>query len=284
MDQSEKYDFDESEEVSEREKVIYEQVQNDLFVELNRLRRNPKCYIPLVKDQMEKLKGNTLCRKNHMVVQTAEGRQAYEEAIEFLEEQESVELLKRESCLTKAAIDLVNDIGPRGVVTHQDSRGNFVSERIEKYCEWDFCANECIEISSRNAIDILIDLIVDDGIPERLDRKALFQHIYNYVGFGCGPHREYGMVTVVVLVGSIRPKGSLFYQYDLKNKEIEKEQPESRSIVNYYQINDPDAPDNTIGLRLVKTQKKINDKIILVTKKFYKLRDGTEHVVELEEY
>ena len=200
------------------------------------------------------------------------------------EKQEPVQPLTKEIRLSYAAADLVKDIGERGVVTHQDKDGLFVSERIEKYCEWDFCANEVIEVSSKNAQDILVSLLVDDGIRDRLDRRALFQHIYNYVGVACGPHSEYEIVTVLVFAGGIRQKGTLFYQlgseYELRDFDNQYRNNEK----NAYLINDPDAPDNTTGLRVVRTKKYLGNKKIIVTKKFYKLDDGTEHVVELEEF
>ena len=62
------------------------------------------------------------------------------------------------------------------------------------------------------------------------------------------------------------------------NNNIDKE------IVNDYQINDPDAPDDTVSVRIVKKQKEFKGKKVMVVKKFYKLKDGSEHVVEVEEF
>jgi uncharacterized protein YkwD len=230
-------------------------------------------------------KKNVLKKKDsNLQIQTLEGKAAYNETILFLEKQEPVNPLTKEIKLSYAAQDLAKDIGERGVVSHQDKEGNYVSERIEKYCEWDYCANEVIEISSRNVKDILISLLVDDGVRDRPDRRALFQNIYNYVGISCGPHTEYEIVTVLVFAGGIRPKGTLFYQlgseYELRDFDDEYGNDES----NEYLIHDPDSIKDTTGLRIVKAIKHIGNKRIIVTKKFYRLNDGTEHVVELEEF
>ena len=270
----------------DQEKVNYNAIQVSLYKELNKLRKDPRSYIPLIQQEMNTIKKNNVLRKkdSNLQIQTLEGRAAYEDAILFLEQQEPVQPLTKEIRLSYAAADLVKDIGERGVVTHQDKDGLFVSERIEKYCEWDFCANEVIEVSSKNAQDILVSLLVDDGIRDRLDRRALFQHIYNYVGIACGPHSEYEIVTVLVFAGGIRQKGTLFYQlgsdYELRDFDTQYRNNEK----NAYLINDPDAPDNTTGLRVVRTKKYLGNRKIIVTKKFYKLDDGTEHVVELEEF
>ena len=270
----------------EQEKINFNLIQTTLYKELNNLRQDPKSYIPLIQEQMNSLKKNNILKKkdSNLQIQTLEGKAAYEDAILFLEEQKPVDPLTKEIKLSYAAQDLVKDIGVRGMVSHQDKEGNFVSERIEKYCEWDYCANELIEVSSKNPQDILISLLVDDGVRNRPDRRALFQHIYNYVGIACGAHSEYEIVTVFVFAGGIRPKGTLFYQlgseYELRNFDSDYGNNEK----NAYLIHDPDAIENTTVLRVVKTKKFIGNKKIIVTKKFYKLDDGTEHVVELEEF
>ena len=274
------------EDEQEKEKIDYNTIQMTLYEELNILRQNPQSYIPLIESQMRTIKKNNILKKkdSNLQIQTIEGPDAYKEAINFLQQQEPVLPLTKEVKLSFAAQDLVKDIGERGVVTHEDKKGQFTSDRIEKYCEWDFCANEVIEVSSKNAKDILISLLVDDGIRSRADRKALFQTIYNYVGIACGPHIEYDIVTVLVFTGGIRQKGSLFYhlrsEYELRDYDISDE----NNIKNPYLIKDPDAPNDTIGLRVVKTKKFLGNKKIIVTKKFYRLNDGTQHVVELEEF
>ncbi len=270
----------------EETKINFNSIQISLYKELNKLRQDPRSYIPLIEEQMNNLKKNNILQKNDSLlrIQTIEGKDAYEEAILFLEQQEPVEPLKKEIKLSYAAQDLVKDIGERGVVTHEDKEGKFASERIEKYCEWDFCANELIEVSSRNPQDILISLLVDDGLRDRPDRKALFQHIYNYVGIACGPHVEYEIITVFVFAGGIRQKGTLFYQIGSKFELRDYEDIYGNKENNIYCINDPDAPENTMGIRIVKAKKYLGNKKILVTKKFYKLDDGTEHVIELEEF
>ena len=140
-------------------------------------------------------------------------------------------------------------------------------------------------MSSKNPQDILISLLVDDGVRNRADRNALFKNIYKYVGIACGPHSEYEIVTVLVFAGGIRQKGTLFYQlsskYELRNYNDDDYRCDEK---NPYLINDPDAVNNTVGLRIIKTRKYLGNKKIIITKKIYKLEDGTQHVVELEEF
>ena len=270
----------------EKEQIDFIAIQRELFIELNNLRKNPKSYIPLIELEMKSLKKNNILKKrdSNLQIQTVEGKDAYIEAINFLQNQEGVPPVKEESRLNSAALDLVKDIGTRGVVSHQDKYGQYVSERIEKYCEWDYSASEVIEVSSKNPKDILISLIVDDGLKNRPDRMTLFNPAYNFVGISCGMHSEYEIVTVIVFTGSIRQKGTLFYQlgsnFELRNQYDDYE----GNYENPYLINDPDAPDKSTGLRIVKCKKNLGNKKIIVTKKFYTLDNGNEYVVELEEF
>ena len=270
----------------EKEQIDFIAIQRELFIELNNLRKNPKSYIPLIELEMKSLKKNNILKKrdSNLQIQTVEGKDAYIDAINFLQNQEGVPPVKEESRLNSAALDLVKDIGTRGVVSHQDQYGQYVSERIEKYCEWDYSASEVIEVSSKNPKDILISLIVDDGLKNRPDRMTLFNPAYNYVGISCGMHSEYEIVTVIVFTGSIRQKGTLFYQlgsnFELRNQYDDYE----GNYENPYLINDPDAPDKSTGLRIVKCKKNLGNKKIIVTKKFYTLDNGNEYVVELEEF
>ena len=270
----------------EQEQIDFIAIQKDLFIELNKLRQNPKSYIPLIEAEMNLLKKNNILKRtdSNLQIQTVEGKEAYLEAIKFLEHQQPVPILKEESRLSSAAMDLVKDIGNRGIVSHQDQYGQYVSERIEKYCEWDYSASEVIEVSSKNPQDILISLLVDDGLKKRPDRNTLFNSKYNYVGINCGMHTEYEIVTVIVFVGNIRQKGTLFYQmgsnFELRNQYNNYEE----KVNNPYLINDPDAPDMSRGLRIVKCKKNLGNKSIIVTKKFYTLDNGTEYLVELEEF
>ena len=52
---------------------------------------------------------------------------------------------------------------------------------------------------------------------------------------------------------------------------------------NAFQIEDPDAPDNTTSVKIVKSSKLINGKNRKITKKIYTLDTGALHIVEIED-
>ena len=267
---------------SQTNQINYKNLQELIFFEINKVRNDPKSYIPILEAEKELFKNDILYRENQPPIQTYEGVAAFDEAIQCLNEQCSVAPLKLDEKLTMAATDLVNDIGPKGLVSHEDSNGNFVSERIEKYTEWDTSCFECVDLGGRTAQEVLVNMLVDDGVRQREHRNNLFSMNYAFVGVGSGYHKEYGVFSVIVFVGGLRDKGTLFYDYN--NYKYNYPEDKNRKINNDYQIDDPDAPDNAVGLKILKEKKEYNGKKVIVTKKCYKLDNGTEHIVEIEEF
>ena len=52
---------------------------------------------------------------------------------------------------------------------------------------------------------------------------------------------------------------------------------------NPFQVDDIDAPDNTVSVKLMKIQKEIKGVKRNITRKIYLLDDGKQHIVEIEE-
>ena len=269
-------------------KIDYNYLKNELFNLINSVRQNPSSFIPVLKTQQEYVnEENVMYRPGEVPIQLNESKEnLFSDAINYLSNLNELPPFEYNKNLENAADDLVKDSGPKGLISHQDSKGYFCSDRVENYCEWEESLNELLNYAGGNAEDILTDLIIDDGIEDRSHRMSLFGEKYKYIGISCGPHNDYDNMNVLVLAGKLRDKGSLYFNENTikYNKENEGNDERKKNIKNDYQINDPDAPDNTIGLRIVKTQKILNGKKIMVTKKFYSLNDGTEHVVELEEF
>lgn len=52
---------------------------------------------------------------------------------------------------------------------------------------------------------------------------------------------------------------------------------------NAFQIEDPDAPDNTQSVKIVKLKKIIQGEERSITRKIYLLDNGRQHMVEIED-
>ena len=121
-------------------------------------------------------------------------------------------------------------------------------------------------------------------IKERFQRSNLFNPESRVEGIAAGPHKDYGIVMARGYRKGVRPLGSQpndvsdFIREYIKNKKYKKNKK------NIFQEDDPDAPDNTISIKIDKRNKEINGKIKKITKKIYTLDTGAKHIIEIENY
>lgn len=48
---------------------------------------------------------------------------------------------------------------------------------------------ENIECGGESGEEIIMNLMIDDGVPDRGHRKNIFEPNFRLVGVGCSPHR-----------------------------------------------------------------------------------------------
>lgn len=266
--------------------VNFSELNQAILNEHNRIRAEPQAYIPYLQEYLEKFKGTILYKAGQTPIQTAEGIAAVEECILFLKKQVPVDTLTFDIRIFKAADDHLKECGPRGLVTHDSIDGKNASERIEKYCEWSGALAENIDFGSKKAQDCLINMIVDDGIPGRGHRKNIFNPELKYIGIASGAHRDCETMVVINYVSGIRDLGKPYYDYSNFKYEYPKDlnKPKEKKMKTSFQLQDEDAPDNTVSIKLTKSAKLYDEnKVRRATQKFYTLADGTIHIVEIEE-
>lgn len=262
----------------------YDDLANQIIAEHNFIRANPKSYIPLLEEHLIHFKEDILSRPGEVALRTNEGKAAYLEAIEFLKKVQPVPALTNDNRLTQAALDHCEDIGFSGAYSHVGEDGSTVSDRIEKYCEWDHYCTESIEFGSKLAKDVIISFVVDDGLNDRPHRKNLFSPNFKYIGVAVGAHKETEVVTVVDYVGGIR-------NFDEESPDVKNyvahaarlaEERRNKTLTKF-QEEDPDAPDNTVSVETKQVIKRINGEDRKIRRKIFILSDGSKHIVETDE-
>ena len=264
--------------------INYEDLEKDIFYLHNELRENPQSYIQKLKDTLKYFRNKIFHPPGEDPIQTYEGPEAVDDAIQFLKTQKPVDLLVYNEGIAQACKDHAFDIGTKGLTTHEGSDDLNISERIEKYVEWDGGAAESLDFGFRNAENIILNLLIDDGVKDRYQRNNLFNDKFKYIGIGAAPHREYGTCVVIGYAMNVRPLGSEPKNMTEFIQEYVKHTMNNRKKFNNpFQEEDPDAPDNTISVKMIKTKKVVGGKLKKITKKIFFLDNGAQHIVEVED-
>jgi hypothetical protein len=257
--------------------------------ELNKFRKNPQAFIPLLEKMKTQLKNNVLYRDGEHPIETHEGVVAIDNAIKRIKLIDTlIEPLWKfelDDKLSKAAKLHLDDINDKGLLSHQGSDGGFVADRIEKFYEWQGVCAENIEFGTRGGLNVLLASLVDDGIKDKGHRNNLINPRFSKIGVAAGPHKQHDSVFVIVFVEEVREKDKPYFNKDTYKQDYPADfLPKApRKIKNKFQNEDQDAPDNTIAVKVVKQTKTYNGKSKNVTKKYYTLSDGSTAIVEVED-
>ena len=93
----------------------------------------------------------------------------------------------------------LNDIGPKGILSHTGSNKSTYKTRIEKYCKWGGSIFEAIDYGAKDsAKEVVIAWLVDDGIPKRVHRNNLFFPDHKYCAVATGDHAETEQCCIAV--------------------------------------------------------------------------------------
>jgi uncharacterized protein YkwD len=183
------------------------QTEKEIFLEINKLRSNPAKYAeefiaPLAKYYKQKL----FYYPGDKPLLTREGVQALYECVRVLKKQQPLPIIYPSSGLTKAATDHVKDQSETGRTGHTGSDRSGSRERIERYGDWNIRIAENIAYGGTGARQIVIYLLIDDGVKSRGHRKNFLNPDFKMMGVATGSHPEYGSMTVMDFAGSYKTK------------------------------------------------------------------------------
>ncbi len=165
--------------------------------EMSEARQHPMAYARHLRRLLGQFKGKIREIPGGVLLRTKEGEPAVEEAIAFLEHQTPLGPLGISHGLGLAALDHAGDQGSSGQIGHTGSQGQTLGKRVERYGRFGGILGEDIHYGASEAREIVVDLIIDDGVPSRGHRQNIFNAKFRVAGAALGTHATYRHMCVI---------------------------------------------------------------------------------------
>ena len=188
-------------------------VEKDIILELNKVRSDPRKYAELyIKPRLALFDGkspfgpNSYLLPSGVYMTTHEGAKAVRECYNALAASGGAPLLTPSRGMSRAAKDHVQDQGPRGTSGHDSSNGASPWDRLNRYGAWSRNVGENISYGNDTGRDIVIQLLIDDGVPSRGHRENNMNRAFAFIGVGAGTHKAYETMAVLDFAASYTEK------------------------------------------------------------------------------
>ncbi len=175
--------------------------------EINTARTNPRGYASFLEEWKRYYDGKFLKIPGERVIVTVEGVAVLNEAMRFIRSMNPILPLSPSKGMSLGAKDHVKDQGSSVSLGHRGSDGSQPWDRVNRYGTWEKSIGENIAYGSDKARNIVMYLIVDDGVPGRGHRKSIFNPEFRVVGVACGRHGTHGTVCVITFAGRYQERG-----------------------------------------------------------------------------
>lgn len=210
--------------------IVLDRIKKEVIIETNRIRTNPKAYIPILERYLENFDDYILTRPDkNECIETQEGPRAYKEAIEFLKNQKPINEIEFDEEASKVAEEYAKILSNSGEEDNGEDE-HHIEERVDKYLEYDYAISENIDFGGSTGVEVIVNLLVDDGVKLRTHRENLFSNKFQYYGVAVVTHPEYDYCTVIDYFGDIlsyknKEKDKIFQEKKSKKKPITGKSP-----------------------------------------------------------
>ena len=168
-------------------------LDSDVLYELNLARTQPQAYARALEDAATRSRASG----------AYDDPAAFEEAVRFLRRQPALPPLGADRALKGAALSHASYQGRQGGFGHKGAGGESLGDRLRRNGAFASLMAEDISYGYANPREVVLQLIVDSGVPGRGHRANIFNPAFREAGVACGPHRVYGAMCVVDFAGTL---------------------------------------------------------------------------------
>ena len=178
------------------------EIEKEIILEINKLRSDPARYAEeYIEPLAKKFDRKVLYYPGDNPLLTNEGISAVHECVRELKRQQPIPLIYPSPGLTKAARDHVKDQSKTGKTGHTGGDRSSMRNRVERYGTWQSSIAENIAYGAKTARQIVVYLLIDDGVRNRGHRKNMLNPGFKMAGVTTGTHPEYGFMSVMDFAG-----------------------------------------------------------------------------------
>ncbi len=181
-----------------------DEIEKDIVLEMNMARSNPAKYAELyIEPRIKKFNGKTYGGK----VVTNEGAEVVAECVKFMNSHKSLSVLMPSKGLTQAAKDHADSQSLTDQIGHTGTDGSDPFARMKRYGSLNGASGENVSYGSKSAREIVVTLLIDDGVKSRGHRKNIMSKVYTHTGVGfAGSHKAYGCECVLDFASGYKEK------------------------------------------------------------------------------
>ena len=185
--------------------AVAQNLDRQVLAEMNLARSAPRSYAGFLREFRTLFRGTYYqLPGNSIRMQTVEGTKAVDEAIRALSRQKPLPALSWSEGLAAAAKELADEQSQSGDTGHTGRLSHGMQERIERHGRWERSIAENIGYGPSDARMMVMQLIIDDGVPGRGHRKNTFSSAFDTAGVACGSHPQYRSMCVIDFAGGFR--------------------------------------------------------------------------------
>lgn len=177
--------------------------------ELNRLRTDPAAYADWLEGLSQYYDGQVLALPGEDPIRTREGVGALQEAIASLRTMQSLPPMTLSAGMSYAAQAHVADTGAQGVVGSVGTDGSSPSDRAKRYGTFKGGFVELLSYGKKTATAVILQLVLNDGDPNRGLREELLNPKNRFIGVACGSHASRGAMCVIEASGQYTEKSEV---------------------------------------------------------------------------
>jgi uncharacterized protein YkwD len=174
--------------------------------EMNLARQNPALYAGYVRELRTQMNGNVMVLPGRTRIRTKEGTRALDDAIRFLEKSQPLPPFVFSPGMSRAAADHCADQADGGF-GHEGKDRSHAGQRIARYGMASGSWGENISYGKSSARDVVLALIIDDGLPARKHRQNIFNPGFNFAGAAFGRHARFGTVCSMDFAAGYAERG-----------------------------------------------------------------------------